>query len=409
LGIYGSILSANRELAKPENLEKLREMAEDEFIIRNDLIKKAIEEEKELRRQESALLIEQRHLENIERVARINKGKRTALKFFSILLVFSILAWTAFFLLNKHKDGVVAKDCLKLQKFNDASKDSQYKSLINIANLSFVIKSYPNSSSFDFMAASQFMDKNLLNLVPVSYESPEIRNFVKNSKINARNINELLKNVEPKKLISSLKTGKESLFNLAVTQAALFDANGCREAGFEQGLLISELPINAKLRMGFISNFMVKALPAKESAVSTSKPKSKLPSASKPKPEIEASPSPTFVSASAYQYMQRFMAQGIDCISKQPQRKIDEGATCYSSDIWVNNHGANSFSAFTSKSYVNQSCTQSSPILPNLARNVAYFKTSEAYFVIAANKGDRVWLNNAAQIIMNTFGALFCG
>lgn len=410
LGIYTSILSTNRDLAKPENLEKLRELAEEEFTVRDELIKKAFEDEKTLRKKESELLVNQRRLASEARLKKNNERRQIASKALIVILAISLLLGTSLYLIDKNKVAGIAKDCLTLQSSKSSSQDSQLKSLANIANLSYVIKSNPNSPNFDFETASQFMDRSLSNLVSERYSSSEIEEFVRLSTNNGMNISKLLKQGKLGQMVSNFKSGGNSLFSLAVSQQSLFDSNLCLDEKMKQDLLINALPSNSKLGLEFSKMFIVKTEESEKRVETSTKKKSSESAAPKNKPKSEPSPTPTFVPASASSYVQKFTMMNIDCkFDVRYPDSEDTFARCYSSDIWVNNHGANKLEVSTRQAVISGQCRFNSPILPVLTRNSAFFRTAEAQFVIEAGKGDKAWLNNAAQIIMDTFGANFCG
>jgi hypothetical protein len=417
--IYKKILVEQRDLGKPENRPKLDELAIQEYQIRLHLIEVARREESErlrileIQKEESLKKLNEEKAQKAEahKQKRAKSNKVIGKVLVVTLAIVSILG-TGKLTLNVFENRKIAQDCVTLNTPLNNSSFDQAGVSVDIANLSFLIKSYPYSPYFDFKVANSYLQERDSIFASQTYQSAEIAVFAEKYRLNATKISGLLQKGSIGQAIGDIKQGKGSLQDLATQQIALFNSNPCFDEVTERENAIEGLSASSKLRSEFTSKFLVTKPASQPTTEPTTKPNVKTTekAVAKVKPTPTPTPKPTFVPASASSYMQRFLLESIDCKldAKNPSND-DSFARCYSSDIWVNNHGANKLEVSTSKGVISGQCTSNSPILPTLTRNVAFFRTAEAQFVISAGKGDRAWLNTAAQIIMNTFGANFCG
>jgi hypothetical protein len=419
--IYKKILVEQRDLGKSENRSKLDELAAQEYQLRQQLIEVARKEESErlrileIEKEESLRILNEEKAQKAEvRKQKRAKSNKVIVKVLIVSLVSLSILGTGKLTLNVFENRKIAQDCVILNTPLNNSVIDKVGIPVDIANLSILIKSYPYSPYFDFKAANSYLrDRNSI-FASQTYQSAEITVFAEKYRQNAAKMSELLQKGTIGQAIGDIKQGKGSLQDLATQQIALFNSNPCFDEVAERENVIEGLSVSSKLRSEFTSKFLVTkpdSQPtteptAKSNVKTTEKAVVKVQPSAKPTP----TPKPTFVPASASSYIQRFLLESIDCKLDAKNPSYDDSfARCYSSDIWVNNHGANKLEVSTSQGVINGQCRVNSPILPTLTRNTAFFRTAEAQFVIDAGKGDREWLNTAAQIIMNTFGANFCG
>jgi hypothetical protein len=419
--IYGRLLIEQRDLGKAENRIRLDELATQEYQIRRQLIEAAKNEESErlrnlkIQKEESLRKLKAEKVRKTEeqKLKRAKSNKVTGKVLIVTLVILSILG-TGKITFNIFENRKIAQDCVILNTPLINSGVDKVGIPVDIANLSFLIKSYPYSPYFDFKTAGLYLQERESIFASQTYQSTEVSVFAEKYQRNATKMSELLQQGSIGQAIGDIKQGKGSLQDLATQQIALFNSNPCYDEASERENAIESLPVGSKLRSEFTSKFLVSKSVSETTPEPTAKPsvKTTKKAVATVKPSAKPTPpaKPTFMPASASSYVQRFTLESIDCKfdALYSIKYWDTSARCYSSDIWVNNHGANKLDVDTSQRAISDSCSINSPSLPTLNRNVAYFRSADAYFVISSGTGDKEWLNTAAQIIMNTFGANFC-
>ena len=415
--IYKKILVEQRELGKPENRSKLDEIAIQEYQVRLHLTEVARKEESErlrileIEKEESLRKLNEEKAQKaeVQKQKRAKSNKVIGKVLIVTLVILSILG-TGKLTLNIFENRKVAQDCLILNTPLNNSGVDKVGIPVDIANLSFLIKSYPYSPYFDFDSADSYLQERNSIFASQTYQSAEITVFAEKYRQNASKMSELLQKGRIGQAIGDIKQGKGSLQDLATQQIALFNSNPCFDEVTERENVVEGLSTGSKKRSDFSSKFLIPTIivkpTAKPKTETTAKPKTE-PTA-KPKTEPTAKPARNYASATLY--LKQFIALSMNCSFIDYVSPVDAYAKCYSPEISKYDRMDSRFEVGTGPGNVRpEYCQLNTYTLPVLTGVEAQFINSEARFTISSYYSpDKLWLNNAAQIVMNTFGAKLC-